>query len=69
MHWNLEWLRTFKAIYETGTLSTVAQELFISQPDLSLHLNSLEAYTGTKLFDRLARKMVPTEKRFFFIII
>ncbi|MFD2554501.1 LysR family transcriptional regulator [Sphingobacterium tabacisoli] len=62
MHWNLEWLRTFKAIYETGTLSAAAQELFISQPGVSLHLNSLEAYTGSKLFDRSARKMVPTEK-------
>ncbi|MGX5690368.1 LysR family transcriptional regulator [Arcticibacter tournemirensis] len=62
MHWNLEWLRTFKAIYETGTLSAAAQELFISQPGVSLHLNSLEAYTGYKLFDRSARKMVPTER-------
>ncbi|HFK5543755.1 TPA: LysR family transcriptional regulator [Elizabethkingia anophelis] len=62
MRWNLEWLRTFKAIYETGTLSAAAQELFISQPGVSLHLNSLEAFTGNKLFDRLARKMVPTEK-------
>lgn len=62
MRWNLEWLRTFKAIYETGTLSAAAQELFISQPGVSLHLNSLEAYTGYKLFDRAARKMVPTEK-------
>lgn len=62
MRWNLEWIRTFKAIYETGTLSAAAQELFISQPGVSLHLNSLEAFTGYKLFDRLARKMVPTEK-------
>ncbi|HEX2846947.1 MAG TPA: LysR family transcriptional regulator [Chitinophagaceae bacterium] len=62
MRWNLEWLRTFKAIYETGTLSAAAQELFISQPGVSLHLNSLEAFTGYKLFDRSARKMVPTEK-------
>jgi len=59
---NLEWLRTFKAIYETGTLSAAAQELFISQPGVSLHLNSLEAYTGHKLFDRSPRKMVPTER-------
>lgn len=59
---NLEWLRTFKAIYETGTLSGAAQELYISQPGVSLHLNSLEAHTGTKLFDRSARRMVPTEK-------
>lgn len=62
MRWNLEWLRTFKAIYETGTLSAAAQELYISQPGVSLHLNSLEAFTGYKLFDRAARKMVPTEK-------
>lgn len=62
MRWNLEWLRTFRAIYETGTLSAAAQELFISQPGVSLHLNSLEAFTGYKLFDRSARKMVPTEK-------
>lgn len=62
MRWNLEWLRTFKAIYETGTLSAAAQELFVSQPGVSLHLNSLEAFTGYKLFDRSARKMVPTEK-------
>lgn len=62
MRWNLEWIRTFRAIYETGTLSSAAQELFISQPGVSLHLNSLEAFTGSKLFDRSARKMVPTEK-------
>ncbi|WP_353719188.1 LysR family transcriptional regulator [Dyadobacter sp. 676] len=62
MQLNLEWLRTFKAIYETGTLSAAAQELFISQPGVSLHLNSLEAYTGHKLFDRSPRKMVPTER-------
>ena len=62
MQWNLEWLRTFKAIYETGTLSAAAQELFISQPGVSLHLNSLEDYAGYKLFDRSPRKMVPTEK-------
>lgn len=59
---NLEWLRTFKAIYETGTLTGAARALYISQPGVSLHLGSLEAYTGYKLFDRSARKMVPTER-------
>lgn len=59
---NLEWLRTFKAIYEAGTLTGAAQALYISQPGVSLHLSSLEAYTGYKLFDRSARKMVPTER-------
>ncbi|MET1054006.1 MAG: LysR family transcriptional regulator [Pedobacter sp.] len=59
---NLEWYRTFKAIYKTGTLTGAAQSLFISQPGVSLHLSSLESYIGYKLFDRTGRKMVPTEK-------
>jgi len=59
---NLEWYRTFKAIYKTGTLTGAAQSLFISQPGVSLHLSSLESYVGYKLFDRTGRKMLPTEK-------
>jgi DNA-binding transcriptional LysR family regulator len=59
---NLEWLRTFKTIYEKGTLSAAAQVLFISQPGVSLHLNALEAYTGYRLFERENRKMTPTDR-------
>lgn len=59
---NLEWYRTFKAVYKTGTLTNAAEVLFISQPGVSLHLSSLENYVGYKLFDRTARKMIPTEK-------
>jgi len=59
---NLEWFRTFKAIYETGTLSAAAQTLYISQPGVSLHLNSLESHTGFRLFEREPRRMVPTDR-------
>jgi len=59
---NLEWFRTFKAIYETGSLTAAAEKLFISQPGVSLHLSSLESYVGYKLFDRASRKMVSTER-------
>lgn len=59
---NLEWLRTFKAVYEQGTLTGAARILYISQPGVSLHLDSLESYAGYKLFDRSARRMVPTER-------
>ncbi len=58
---NLEWFRTFKAIYETGSLTAAANRLFISQPGVSVQLGSLEVHTGRKLFDRRTRKMVPTE--------
>lgn len=59
---NLEWYRTFKAVYKLGTLTGAAEVLFISQPGVSLHLSSLENYVGYKLFDRTGRKMVPTER-------
>ncbi|MCT4613695.1 MAG: LysR family transcriptional regulator [Marinifilaceae bacterium] len=59
---NLEWFRSFKTIYELGTLTATANKLFISQPGVSLHLSSLEAYVGGKLFDRVSKKMIPTEK-------
>ena len=62
MQANLEWFRTFKAIFETGTMSGAAKQLYLSQPGVSLHLNALETYTGFPLFERTARKMIPTEK-------
>ncbi|RQO32237.1 LysR family transcriptional regulator [Taibaiella sp. KBW10] len=62
MKTNLEWFRTFKAIYETGTLTGASKSLSMSQPGVSLHLNSLEVYTGYPLFERKAKKMLPTEK-------
>lgn len=58
---NLEWYRTFKAIYQYGTLTRAAQELLISQPNVSIQLASLESYIGQPLFVRLPRKMMPTE--------
>lgn len=58
---NLEWYRTFKAIYQHGTLTKAASELMLSQPNVSIQLASLESYIGQKLFIRLPRQMVPTQ--------
>lgn len=57
---NLEWYRTFKAIYQTGSLTAASKALFISQPNVSQHLSSLEAYIGKTLFERKPR-IAPTE--------
>lgn len=62
MKTDLEWFRTFKAVFETGTMSDAAKELSISQPGVSLHLNSLETYIGYPLFKRNTRKMIPNER-------
>ncbi|WP_025761838.1 LysR family transcriptional regulator [Dyadobacter tibetensis] len=59
---NLEWFRTFRAVYEKGSLTAAAESLYISQPGVSLHLSSLEAHVGYKLFDRSSKKMLATER-------
>ena len=59
---NLEWMRTFKAVFEKGSMTAAAEALYISQPGVSLHLSSLENHIGYRLFDRFPRKLVPTER-------
>jgi len=59
---NLEWYRTFKAVYEEGNLTKASEALYSSQPGVSLHISSLESYIGYKLFERTSRKMIPTER-------
>jgi DNA-binding transcriptional LysR family regulator len=57
---NLEWYRTFKAVYQTGSLTAASKVLFISQPNVSQHLFLLEAHVGHTLFERKPRIM-PTD--------
>jgi DNA-binding transcriptional LysR family regulator len=57
---NLEWYRTFKAVYQTGSLTAASKALFISQPNVSQHISSLEAHVGKPLFERKPR-IVPTD--------
>lgn len=57
---NLEWYRTFKAVYQTGSLTAASKTLFISQPNVSQHLSALEAHVGKQLFERKPR-LVPTD--------
>jgi DNA-binding transcriptional LysR family regulator len=64
---NLEWYRTFKAVYQTGSLTAAAKALFISQPNVSQHLSALEAHVGKTLFERKPR-IVPTDYgRLFYV--
>ena len=58
---NLEWYRSFAATYQTGTVTAAAQMRFLTQPTLSQHIASLEQALGVQLFERTARRMLPTE--------
>ncbi|MBD2772562.1 LysR family transcriptional regulator [Iningainema tapete] len=58
---NLEWYRSFIEIYRVGTVSGAAQVLHLTQPAVSQHIAALESTLGTQLFQRLPRRMLPTE--------
>lgn len=50
-------LRTFISVSERKSFSQSAQELYLTQSAVSQHIQSLEAYYGVKLFDRLNRRV------------
>jgi DNA-binding transcriptional LysR family regulator len=58
---NLEWYRSFVAVYRVGTVSGAAEVLHLTQPAVSQHVAALESTLGTPLFQRMPRRMLPTE--------
>jgi DNA-binding transcriptional LysR family regulator len=58
--WNL--LRSFIAIYETGTLTEAAARLNTTQPSMGRHLRELEAQIKETLFVRLPGKLKPNAR-------
>ncbi|WP_075341909.1 LysR family transcriptional regulator [Tenacibaculum agarivorans] len=63
---NLEWLRTFSAIYECKNITEASKKLNMTQPGVSKHLAALEHHIGKKLFERTTRKLTTTEYGKFF---
>ncbi|MEM1219638.1 MAG: LysR family transcriptional regulator [Bacteroidota bacterium] len=62
---NLEWLRTFKAVYKHGNYSKAAEALLMSQPAVSNQMSLLEAAVGHQLFVRKSKGVAPTENATF----
>lgn len=58
--WNL--LRSFIAVYETGTLTEAARRLGTTQPSVGRHVRELEGALGEALFVRLPGRLRPTEQ-------
>jgi len=53
-------LRTFLAIYRTGSLTSGARLAGLSQPAATVQLRALEEQIGRRLFERLPRGVAPT---------
>ena len=54
-------LKIFKTVVEKESFSLAAQELHMTQSAVSQQIQALEAYFGSKLFDRLHRRISLTE--------
>jgi DNA-binding transcriptional LysR family regulator len=54
-------LEAFAKVYELGSFSKAAGELYLSQPTVSTHIAALESELGVVLFDRMGRRVLPTQ--------
>lgn len=48
------------AIARHGSITKAAEELFITQPTLSIFINRLETRMGIRLFERVGKQFIPT---------
>jgi DNA-binding transcriptional LysR family regulator len=58
---NLDHLKTFIEVINTGSFSEVAKRLSISQPAVSFQIQKLEQDLGVRLIDRKQKKLTLTE--------
>lgn len=58
---NLNQLRVFHIAAKVQSFSRAADALFLTQPGISKHIKELEEYYGTRLFDRLGKKVALTQ--------
>lgn len=54
-------LEILSRVAETGSFSRAAKAMGLSQPTASEHIKTLEKELGTRLFDRLGRRVEPTK--------
>ncbi|MEU7422956.1 LysR family transcriptional regulator [Streptomyces sp. NPDC040750] len=57
---DLNLLRTFLAVYRSGSFTSAARLLGLSQPTVTAQMRALERQTGRELFERLPRGVAPT---------
>lgn len=63
----LNWLRTFIAASQTRNFRKASEQLYISQPSVSVHIKQLEKELGVALFERSNKKVALTEAGRYFV--
>lgn len=59
---NLNYLRIFLVVYQTRSMTLAAKQLHLTQSGVSQQIKSLEETLGITLFDRINRKIIPTDE-------
>ena len=57
----LRHMKIFEAVFRHSSITKGAEELHLAQPSVSVAVRELEEYYGICLFERLGRRIVPTE--------
>jgi len=60
MHITLQQLRLFESVTRLGGYTRAAEELFITQPAVSIQIKRLEEQVGLPLFEQVGKKTFPT---------
>ncbi|MDO4293384.1 MAG: LysR family transcriptional regulator [Eubacteriales bacterium] len=54
-------MNIFVAVYQNRSITRAARELHLAQPSVSLAIRELEEFYKIRLFDRISRRIYPTE--------
>ena len=57
----LRHMKIFVTVYRHSNITRAAEELHLAQPSVSLAVKELEEYYGIRLFERIGRRICPTE--------
>ena len=60
MHFTLQQLKLFEAVSRRGSYTRAAEELFLTQPAVSIQIKRLEEQVGLPLFESVGKKIFPT---------
>jgi len=58
---NLNQLRAFYTVLKTGSFSSAAEELCVTEPAVFIQVRSLERHLGFTLLDKIGKELKPTE--------
>ncbi len=60
MHFTLQQLKLFEAVFRNASYTRAAEELHLTQPAVSIQIKRLEEQMGLPLFEQVGKKIFPT---------